>query len=234
MRQSSHLFLSTALLFALTCLGIQRSPGEDLVTNGDFENGTGGWTLFVPDESKDKNCLFDIVSTSPHSGTSCAHFKSDDYARFGISPATGIPVAAGEHYRVTAWVRADPAALVRAKSPGFVIRLNLREGGADATGGPFYIEPGNVVSRDKPTDSFTALPKEWTKVEAVIEIPNGVDTVFPALFSWWVAGSIFVDDFSFEKVDTSSSSTDAGSPGGSAPTTNSSPNSPAAPNPENK
>ena len=196
-----------ALALFFTCLGIQGSAGQELVENGGFEDGVAGWTLFVPDESQDKNCRFDVSNDSPHSGTTCLRLQSDDVARFSVGAVAGFPVQPGEHYRVTAWVRADSAARVRPKAPGFVIRLNLRQGNTDAAGGHLFIELGNVVSRDTPAESSSALPKGWTKVEAVVEIPTGVDTVFPSFFSWWVAGTLFVDDFSIEKVDASTAVT---------------------------
>ncbi len=180
-----------------------RAAAQELLTNGGFENGTTGWTIFIPAESETKGCTFDVVATSPHSGASCAHLHSDDFGRFGIG-GNLIPVKSGEHYRVTAWVRAEIAAQVQPKTPGFVIRLNLLQGQVDAPGGHLYIEFGNTVSRGQaPTGSAASLPQEWTKVEAVVEIPAGVDSIGPSLFSWWVKGDFFVDDFSIQKVDAS-------------------------------
>jgi hypothetical protein len=113
-------------------------------------------------------------------------------------------VQPGDHYRITAWVRAEIAAQVQPKTPGFVIRLNLLQGQADAAGGHLYLELGNVVSRGQaPADSAAGLPQDWTKVEAVVEIPPGVDSMGPSLFAWWVKGNFFVDDFSVQKVDAS-------------------------------
>ena len=129
--------------------------------------------------------------------------------RFGVGAGLPIRVQAGEHYRVEAWVRADAAAELHAKAPGFVIRLNLRQGDADAAGEHLYIELGNVVSRDTPAESKAQLPKEWTKVEAVVEIPAGVDELMSLRSSrereW--KGTLFVDDFSVEKVETSTPAT---------------------------
>lgn len=197
-----------ALSFLLTCTGIQASAGQELVANGGFENGTTDWNLFVPGESQEKNCRFDVVSDSPHSGANCARFQSEDFARFSIGAGKGFPVQAGERYRVSAWVHTDTAAHLRSKAPGFVIRLNLRQGNKDAAGGHLYIETGNVVAHgDAPPESTSDLPKTWTKVEAVVEIPAGVDTVFPSVFSWWVKGTLFVDDFSIQKVDPSTAVT---------------------------
>ena len=173
-----------------------------------FRKWAGWLEYWIPDQSQDKNCRFDVVADSPHSGVNCVRLQADDFARFCIGGAD-FPVRSGEHYRVIAWVRADPAAQVRPKvvgSPqaaGFAVRLYLRQGNADAPGGHLFIALGNQVSRGAPTGSVTDLPKEWTKVEAVVEIPTGVDAVLPSFFAWWVKGPLFVDDFSVVKVDAS-------------------------------
>jgi hypothetical protein len=196
-------------LFQLACclvLGyaaIHNVLADSLTPNGGFEDGSTGWTLFVPDEAKDKNCLFDVLSDAPHSGTNCMRLKSDDFARFCVG-AGFIPAQPGEHYRVSVWVRADPAAQVLPKTPGFVVRIFLRQGNADAPGGHLFIGPGNRVARNNPAAPVSkSLPTTWTKIEAVIEIPPGVDSIGPALFSWRTKGAIYADDFSLEKVDAS-------------------------------
>jgi len=105
------------------------------------------------------------------------------------------------------WVRADPATQIRLKSPGFAIRLNLRRGTVDADGGPLYIVMGNRVAHDTPADTDESPAAKWTEVEAVIEIPSGADKMAPDLFAWGIMGTLFVDDFSIEKVDASTAVT---------------------------
>jgi hypothetical protein len=230
MWQPHKQFGITFLTLLLAYAGIQFSAGQNLIANGGFEGGIKSWNLWVPAESQGANCRFDVVSDSPHSGTNCARLQSDDYGRFAIG-TDPFPAQPGEHYRVTAWVRADPAALARvnthgvAPSAGFVIRLHLSQDKVETQGGHFFIGLGNVVTRGAPAALTTALPKDWTKVEAVVEIPPGVDSVNPSLFSWWVTGTIFIDDFSIEKVDASTPIT---------PLPASDPGSSSAPNPENK
>jgi hypothetical protein len=194
-------------LLILSFVAIHNVAADSLVPNGGFEDSSTGWAIFVPDESKDKNCHFDVVTDTPHSGVNCARFQSDDFARFGIGSGF-IPVQAGEHYHVSVWIKADPAAEARPKTPGFVIRLYLRQGTGDAAGGHLFIGYGNTVSRNTPAvPESTTLPTAWTQIEAVIEIPPGVDSVGPALFSWWTKGAIYVDDFSLDKVDDSTAVT---------------------------
>lgn len=208
---TSHLFSvrilrRLTLAFALSVLVPGRVFADSSLANGGFEAGSEGWKVYVPDESKDKNCRFDIVSESPHSGSNCAKLASDDFARFSIGSDV-IPVQPGQKYRVTAWVRADSAASVRPKGAGFAIRFNLRDGERDAEGGHLFVAPENIVTRNTPAGLANPLPTEWTKIEVVIEIPPGVDAMLPGLFSWWTKGAIYVDDFTVEKVDASTEAT---------------------------
>jgi hypothetical protein len=84
-------------------------------------------------------------------------------------------------------------------------------GKAEAEGGHLFITPGNRVTRGispAPGDPVTEhIPTEWTQIEAVVEIPQGVDGMGPSLFDWWGKGTIYADDFSVEKVDASTPAT---------------------------
>ena len=197
-----------ASFIVLGCFATHAFAAESLISNGGFENGTVGWTLFVPDESQDKGCHFDVVNNAPHTGKSCLRIESKDYARYCVGTSF-IPVKPGERYHVSVWVKADPTAHARLKTPGFVIRLYLRQGNADAEGGHLFIGPGNRVARNMPADPVakTTLPTTWTQIDAVVEIPPGVDAIGPGLFSWWSKGPVYADDFSIEKVDPSTAAT---------------------------
>ena len=189
-------------LIGIPACAAPAAPAGPLVPNGGFEYGIMDWTLFVPEESQGANCRFDVTTTSPHSGVDCLRLQSDDFGRFCVGSAS-FPVQPGEHYSVSVWIRADTAAQVRPDAPGFVVRLSLRQGGADAPGGHLFVAPGDKVSRETPPTSSTPLPTTWTQIKAVVEIPPGVDAIIPALFSWWTKGTINVDDFTIEKVDAS-------------------------------
>jgi hypothetical protein len=200
-----HLLLACFLV--LGCPAIHAAAPDSVLSNGGFENGIAGWGIYVPDESKVSNCRFDVVGDKPHSGANCARFQSDDFGRFSVGCPL-IPVQAGERYHVSVWVRAEPATLVRSGAPGFVIRLYLGQANADAAGGHLFIGPGNRVARNTPADPVAeTLPTTWTRIEAVVEIPSGVDSMGAGLFSWWTKGALFADDFSIEKVDASTTVT---------------------------
>lgn len=203
-------FLKLAYFLILSCGAIHHAAADSLIANSGFEEGILSWGIFIPDESKTQNCRFDVVSDSPHSGVNCARLQSDDFARFSVGTAL-IPVQAGEHYHVSVWVKADAAAQVLPKTPGIVIRLYLRQGTGDADGGHLFIALGNQVTRNTPVDpAAVTLPTTWTQIEAVVEVPPGVDAMGPSLFSWRCKGIIYVDDFTLEKVDATTAVTPMG------------------------
>ncbi len=211
----SKLLLPSCLI-VLGGFALQGARADSIVPDGDFESGTGSWKIWVPDESKDQNCRFDVATDNPHSGAACARLQSDDFARFAISPGS-FPAQAGEHYRLSAWVRADSAAEIRPNSPGFVIRVMLHPASADAAPAFLFIGPGNRVKLGNPANPTWKHLTEWTQIEAVIEIPPGVDAIAPSLFDWWAKGALFADDFSIEKVDASTPATALVQPPPAAP-----------------
>ena len=200
MRPDNIRMQTLVVVVALVCSGWRVGRAENLAINGGFEDGAEGWNVFVPEESQGAGCRFEVVQDGAHEGANCASLHSTGEARFGVGSGNAISVAPGEHYRVSAWVRADRAAQVRAKAPGFVIRLSLRTGSEDTKGGHLYIVYGNQVSQGTPAAGKPDLPKQWTKVEAVVTIPAGADAMFPTVFAWWVNGTIFVDDLVVEKM----------------------------------
>ena len=183
--------------------GIVRA--DNLISNPGFESGTNGWDLFVPGESRDKKCSFLLSGSTVHSGSACAEISSEDFARFGITSQSPIPVNPGGRYRVSAWVKATPGSEVKAKTTGFFFRFELNHGNRNAFGNPLIFIGLNgkvAVSPDGDrTPLATALPTEWTKMEAVVEIPaEGVDNMRLVVFGGYTKGSIFIDDISVEKV----------------------------------
>jgi len=185
--------------------------GENLIKNPGFESGTDSWGLFVPDAEKTKGCRLSIETVGAHSGSSFADLSSDQFARFALSSNSGIKVAPGERYRVSLWIGADVSAKAKDKTPGVVLRFILRKGDADAADSPaVFVGLNNSVSLallKKPFDLgklAAPLPTQWTKVEAVFEIPaveGGVDNMGLGIFWQETSGKIYVDDVVLEKVD---------------------------------
>ena len=207
------LVFSGSLIVAFFFAFIREIHAENALLNPGFETDKAEWNLFVAPESVDKNCKFRIAGAHPHSGRNCAEVVSEDFARLGIIPSRSIFVTAGERYRVSAWIRADAGAEIKPGSPGVLIRLTLRHGKEDAAGKPaiFIGLNGNVAILSLKTPVAlpglaTELPSDWTKLEAVVEIPainDGVDSLVLGVFGQYTKGTFYIDDVSLEKVSES-------------------------------
>lgn len=184
--------------------------GANLIPNAGFENleGPATYSLFTAPESKDYNCRYTISSDTFHSGKLSALMQADGYARFAIGPVTAFPVVAGDCYRVGVWVKAGPDFQMQPGSPGVALRLNLTTGASRTPSavGLMFIYLNDAVSQAGPPSfsprGVTApVPTQWTHIEAVVKVPSEVDFMGPVLFFWRAKGSLYVDDFSFQKVD---------------------------------
>jgi len=194
-------------LTVFTCVSFNAARAQNIIQNPGFELDKTGWGIFVPEESQAKNCQFVLSSKNTHSGSNGAEISSDDFARYSLTANTSIPVKSGERYRVTAWVKAGPGAEVKEGTPGCVLRLVLRNGNSDTPGGGAIFIGLNGKVTVRPNENMdplnTPVPKDWTKVEAVVEIPvitGGVDNMGLGVFGWYTKGTIYVDDVSVEKV----------------------------------
>ncbi len=188
----------SAVLACVSSLCFQGTVRADnLVSNSGFESNQSGWELFVPVDSKEKNCRDSITAEAPHSGTSCLKMEAGDFARFAVGTKS-IRVAMGERYRVVAWVRGS--AETRPGTAGFAIRLTLLDHGKDTPGGHLFIGLDDKVCHGPAPVLSRAIPGEWSRIEAVVQIPEGVDSMGPSFFFWEAKGAAFIDDVSIEKV----------------------------------
>ena len=199
----------------MLCLVVawSRAQADDnLIPNPGVDTDDGTWGLFVPGESENKGCEFSISKDSPHSGSGCIELKSGDLARFATGPKklVGDAVRAGDRCRLTFWVRAGSD--FQAKSPPSVmVRMfllddqghNLQENLAIFVG---LNGKTTIQSPEKGLDFSPykePLPSEWTKVESVFEVPTDLGASRlsrPDFFAQYTSGSIFLDDFSLERV----------------------------------
>ncbi len=194
---SFRLRLSAGVLACISTFCLQGYvQAQNLISNPGFETNTTGWGMFAPKEAKDK-CHISAVTEAPHTGGACLKMESDAIARFAASPK-GFRVQPKERYQVTAWVRGT--AEIKSGEPGFLIRLTLSKAGNDAPGGHLYIGLDSRVSHGTPPGFSKPVPAQWTKIEAVVEIPDEVETVGPGLFVWNAKGTVYVDDVAIEKV----------------------------------
>jgi len=192
------LFVYLVSAAALSFATVRADAPKPLVENGGFEEGATGWGIFIPGESSDKNCRYSPSSENPHTGKGCVKMESDEFARFCVGPKK-FPVQPGERYRVSAWIRGN--AETKPGTAGFVIRLGLSHGGSDAPGGHLFVGMDGRVSRDAVLASTSKIPTQWTKTEAVVEIPKEADALAPSFFSWYAKGAVFLDDVAVEKVE---------------------------------
>ena len=196
-----NFFKVAFLSMVLTPAAWADDVSDSLAQNGGFEDASAHWSQFVPDDSKMNTCTFTVINDHPHSGNFCARLESSGPGRFCVGNPS-IPVQPHDRYRITVWYRADAAAILNPNSPGVSIRVNLKKSADDKGAFPDsfrQINPAGIVSIGNPVPISTPLPADWTKMEAVVEIPDGITLIDPDLFSY-VQGVVFFDDFSVEKV----------------------------------
>lgn len=205
-----------AMLFFAGLLFLSASRDaycQNLLPNGDFENDKHGWNLFVPEESQESECTFEVIGDNPHEGAFAAQLDSVSEARYAIvTRPKGADLVAGAKFRISVWVRAGANFVPKPGTPGFMVRITLFSdaGTVDAPGGHYYLGLGNHLIHGLDIDSMPqdAIPKTWTKVEAVIEIPPEVESLNVSAFVWQGVGTLWVDDMVFEPVDADTSLTE--------------------------
>lgn len=173
---------------------------QNLLPDGSFEAGGKQWRLVVAADSNSAGCAFDVVNGQAHTGKWAALLSSKSAARFGICPTSPrfLHVRAGEHYRLTAWIKAGDDFQPEAGTAGVVIRATLfQAAGVDYKGGHIFIGLNGASQPEAaPLSAGQSVPKEWTKLESVIEIPQGVNGMTFFVFFRKASGKLWVDDVS--------------------------------------
>ena len=178
---------------------------KNLLANGEFERAMADWKLFVPAESQAAGCNFTTVPEDRQGGRLKAQLTSATPARFGLFPDR-LPMAVryGDRYRLTAWVKADADFQVQAGTPGITLRATLFENPEkDFPGGHIFVGAKGVAIGNPALLAGSPPPREWTKIEATIKIPHGVNYLIFFVFVWRASGKLWVDDISMVKVDAS-------------------------------
>ena len=201
MKTRSSLILSA---FCLSTLSSMAEDGANLISNPGFEDAPAAYALFTAPESKDAEGRFTISTDTFHSGNKSALMQADDFARFSLGPQATYPVVAGEVYRVGVWVMAGADFQTQPHSPGVVLRLDATSSSSVAPADASFIYLNNTVYQAGSPD-FAPVPTpslaQWTHLEAVVKVPDGVASLRPELFFWKAKGSLYVDDFGLQKVD---------------------------------
>ncbi len=198
---------SLSLLAGLAVAGLAYCPSakaENLIPNPSFESGAAGWVLFIPKDAEGKVQPLQIVQTDVHSGTAAAAITVADGARTGIT-SKPVNVKPGEKYRISAWVKFTDNVQFKAGSVGAFLRATLMETpGKDIAdpAGHMHIGLKGTVARNPDVGKLgvSELPKQWTKLEAVIEIPAGTGVLLPTVFVMGVTGTVLIDDVNLELV----------------------------------
>lgn len=194
------LLLAGALSIAASSL-----PAQNIVRDPGFEEDTTGWNApYIPNDSLDRQCTFEVVKESPHSGKTCARLASEDGGRIAISPkGTPIPVEPGEKFKVSLWIKAGKNFSGHGNQSGMLLRMDMMNG-KDSVGIVTIDWKGQsrlLSPQDNPNDFVTEpLPTQWTKVEAEFVIPNDTTSMRPAVFLWRGTGEFFIDDFVIERI----------------------------------
>jgi hypothetical protein len=192
-----HLGLFAGLVLAFPV------AAQNLLTNPGFEDGSVNWAPFIPAESNAHSPFAGVVEGFARTGQSALRLSSEVPSRFAFGNYPPIAVTPGQRYRISAWYRVEPGAVVQPGLPGFVLRTNFSSRDA-APGTPakhLYVGTTGAVSINFGSQtSLPVLPTEWAHIEAVVDVPENVDRFWINLFSWGLAGAFLVDDASVELV----------------------------------
>jgi hypothetical protein len=166
-------------------------------------NDPAYWEVFVPKDSDGANVSIDRAAGTTPSSRAALELRSDRWARYGITPRIGaISVAPGQRYRLSASVRAETAQDGSGKGERSVIlRATLRGPRGDFEGGHYYVGAKGTLFEPTPANfGNVPTPATWTKLESVIEIPDGVTQLKFFVFNWYADSMIYVDDPKVEQV----------------------------------
>lgn len=191
------------IFLVFTLLGFASfAQAQNLITaNPGFEESDFGWGVFIPKENAAHDLKFEVVDQGARSGRRAARLSAGEISRFAISNKTMIEVVPGESYRLSAWYRAEPGAIVANWGPGFVLRATFFDADRKAAANNLHIGPGGAVSESAGRDiRLPSLATAWTRVSAVITIPEGVTRMQLNVFLWGMEGALLVDDVMVEQV----------------------------------
>jgi hypothetical protein len=169
-------------LLALCCLGGWASlaaapgqagaPGEQLLTNGDFEKGTEGWNVLWAREAGAAKAVLDTVER--HGGAQALRIEHTGRLDWSLAHSLNLTVQPGEIYELSAWVRAQGAGSV---TLGVVTR--------DAA--------GKTIDWAYGARSITET-KGWRLLRSRFVVPPATATIWPRLIGDGPA-TVGCDDF---------------------------------------
>lgn len=195
------------------CLGkMDAALAENLAPDAGFESSMDGWEIFIGPEHRESGAVTEtkVVEDVVHEGSGAAQMTTDIPIRYAIStsPKVLIPVDAGERYRISGWVKFSDDAKPQPGRATVYIRLALMEGPKQPSQDPLgniHVGLKGEVARTPDVNKLISaeVPKEWHKIDAVVEIPPGQTYVSIGLFVDRIKGTATWDDIVLEKVDNS-------------------------------
>lgn len=194
---------------AAALLAAQPLNAENLLENGDFEDGAKNWSAFVPPDAQPFECSFAPTDTTPHEGSSAGELSSKGDARFAaVNYVKGYEFQPGERFRVSAWVKAGDNFVRQEGTAGYCLRVSMfADAGStqNADDGMFYLGTNNVAVRGSDVSLMKdqEIPTKWTKLEGVFEVAPNTAKLNVCIFVWKGTGSFLIDDVTLEKVDNS-------------------------------
>jgi hypothetical protein len=156
------------------------------------------FSLFVNTDAVGAGCRL-----TPEAGTEIAILSSDRFARFGLrSEGAEMKVVPGQKYRLTVFVKAGGDFEIAKAAPGIVLRATLFDDtGKDASSGHCYVGEGGVSFGSAHSVGEGRIPRDWTKIEGVMEVPVGASRMRFFVFCWNTKGSLSVRSPSIQRVD---------------------------------
>jgi len=172
---------------------------QNLLSNGDFEAGVAkAWGAFIPGESKEKGCTLSDAAGRVGKG---AKLQAAQYARYGAANGIKISSNGGERFRLSIWVKATSNAEPQPQTAGIVFRCIFSDvAGKDVTTAIGTLDGKVYKNGDKVEKANLPLPKDWTKMQMVLDSPANATTLNFTLFAWRAKGEILIDEASVEKV----------------------------------
>jgi GH35 family endo-1,4-beta-xylanase len=153
----------------------KASDDKDLLGNGDAEQGSVGWYGFSPSTVKPD-------TRTVHTGTGA--IRATGRTAEWQGPAEGVPVASGQRYTSSAWVRLGGGNPTTAQ---LKIKLSYTDG----------------TSESVPLATGTVSTGSWTQLRTAAAVPLDFHGKTPAKAEWWISttagtGDLLVDDASLK------------------------------------
>ncbi len=156
----------------LALLLAAQTAAPNIVTNGDFEQGLEGWTIWTrePDVG-----AVDLDHAIRHSGANAARIDHSGDRDWSFAPWDGLPVNAGDRFELTG-------------------ALRVAGEGSATIGVITYDADAQALDWAYADRSVTDTSGEWARVSSEFVVQPGVERIVPRLVGDGPA-SVWLDDF---------------------------------------